>query len=109
MIGDEEIPGAALRLWGEDAQVDHLIEEMAELTQALLHSRRAADKTNKYRTPEILEELADVLICIDQLKFIMCSEGFELDEALQDVMGAKLLRLKNRIGKNRIEGVGQSA
>ena len=50
----------ALERFGISAQTDMLIEEMAELTQALLHDRRG-------RPANIPEEIADVQIMLEQI------------------------------------------
>ena len=57
----------ALEKWGADSQVDMLIEEMAELTQALLHIRRA---NKKVTVEELSDEIADVEIMLEQVKVI---------------------------------------
>lgn len=51
--------------WGSAAQVDMAIEEMAELTHALIKARRKGE----IFTPEVIEEIADVSICIEQLAY----------------------------------------
>lgn len=55
----------AIAINGADAQTDVAIEEMAELTQALIHNRRG-------RPTNIAEEIADVEIMLEQLKIIHC-------------------------------------
>lgn len=62
----------ALREWGETAQLDMVIEEMAELTHAILKYKRA--KTEKEAIEcrsRIAEEEADVRIMLDQLSYIL--------------------------------------
>ena len=68
----------AIQTYGVDAQVDMMIEEMAELTKALLKYRRA------YGQPEtvlgllvenILEEMADVEIVMLQMHMIFGETG----------------------------------
>ena len=61
----------ALEHYGERAQVDMMLEEMAELSKALLKLRRA----QKFREPgqwllmeDVAEEIADVQIVLDQMK-----------------------------------------
>lgn len=63
----------AIDTWGHPAQIDMMIEEMSELTKALLKERR------KRHTPasslesvlmNIREEMADVQIMLDQMKLI---------------------------------------
>ncbi len=53
----------ALTKFGEQKQKDMLIEEMSELTQALLKDRRG-------RESNISEEIADVQIVLDQIKIL---------------------------------------
>ena len=53
----------ALTKFGEQKQKDMLIEEMSELTQALLKDRRG-------RESNISEEIADVQIVLDQIKLL---------------------------------------
>ena len=65
--------------YGVSAQVDIAIEEMSELTKALLKNRRNCndfdrrlilkDEILKYRD-DIIEEIADVSIILEQLKII---------------------------------------
>ena len=59
----EEIYNEAWRLWGGDTQLDILIEEMAELTHAILKARRHGATWS----PAVLEEIADVTICMEQI------------------------------------------
>lgn len=62
---------AAVLSYGRDAQTDVAIEEMAELTQALIHNRRG-------RPANIAEEIADVEIMLEQLKIIHnCADEVE--------------------------------
>lgn len=61
----KEIEERAIRTYGENSQVDKAIEEMSELTKALL----------KYRVgfatlDEIREEAADVQIMLEQLRML---------------------------------------
>lgn len=57
----------AWNIYGPASQLDILIEEMSELTQAILKARR---KQHLYSVDMVLE-LADVLICIQQLELQM--------------------------------------
>lgn len=67
----KEVFEAAIRKFGEDHQIDKAIEEMAELTKALLklRSNKQYDMHIKLFT-DICEEIADVEIMIDQLKLL---------------------------------------
>jgi NTP pyrophosphatase (non-canonical NTP hydrolase) len=87
----------ALELYGADSCVDLLIEEMAELTQAIMKSRRYQ---NRYRSHHVIEELADVMICIESLKIILSGglmkEG-GINALLSEYDNIKMCRLKKRI------------
>lgn len=89
----------ALEHYGERAQVDMMLEEMAELSKALLKLRRA----QKFREPgqwllmeDVAEEIADVQIVLDQMKLLF--PGWET------WMQKKLQRLEERIEKERTKG-----
>lgn len=89
----------ALEHYGERAQVDMILEEMAELSKALLKLRRA----QKFREPgqrllmeDVAEEIADVQIVPDQMKLLF--PGWET------WMQKKLQRLEERIEKERTKG-----
>lgn len=77
-------------MYGAEAQTDMMIEEMSELTKALLKHRR---KESKETLDNILEEIADVQIMLDQMKLIH-DDGKATDK-YRDV---KLLRLAARLG-----------
>ena len=66
----KEIEGRAIRTYGEQPQVDVTIEEMSELTKALLKHRRNEDMSVNRRLNNILEEIADVQIMLDQMRII---------------------------------------
>ena len=83
---------AAVKTFGNSAQVDMMIEEMSELTKALLKWRRASlidgDNTEeKYNA--VLEEMADVQIMLNQMALIF---GDPVEYEI-----AKLERLEKRI------------
>ena len=66
----KEIEGQAIRTYGENSQVDKAVEEMSELTKALLKYRRNEDMSVNRRLNNILEEIADVQIMLDQMRII---------------------------------------
>lgn len=61
---EKQILTKALDKWGESAQVDKAIEEMAELTKALLKLRY---KNNHSNFKDVQEEIADMLIMANQM------------------------------------------
>ena len=80
----------AIALYGVESQVNMAIEEMAELTQALLKLRRAESDTARYvAVVAIREEMADVSIMLSQLELIYGD--------VSDIEEAKLWRLQNRL------------
>lgn len=68
----------AIAYHGAYAQIDHAIEEMSELTKALLKERRAVGTANYDASlrDHIREEMADVYIMLNQLSLIFgdCSD-----------------------------------
>ena len=69
----KEIEGRAINTYGEQPQVDMAIEEMSELTKAILKYRRAENKNKneaEYLEDNIIEEIADVQIMLDQMRII---------------------------------------
>ena len=65
MLNPNKLYGKAWKKYGHKHQLNILIEEMAELTKAILKARRS----KKTYTKKVIEELADVKICTDQLKW----------------------------------------
>ena len=84
----------AWKHWGAEAQVDMLIEEMAELTQALLKTRRNKSIFSK----AVFEEMADVSICLDQM--VKKIEDMGNEDPYLDQIDFKLNRLKERLMKS---------
>ncbi len=84
----------AIRVYGANAQIDVAIEEMAELTQALVKAKRyATDKDFDRFRGNVIEEIADVEIMLAQLRIIFGAQEKEID----DVKTFKLKRLADRL------------
>jgi NTP pyrophosphatase (non-canonical NTP hydrolase) len=91
----DEVYRKAIDTWGETAQLDQTIEELAELIQAI----------NKYkRTKNIesmLEEIADVEIMISQMKYLLtCTSTqtlFTAKESIEQIKDTKIKRIKDRL------------
>lgn len=81
----------AIERWGVDAQVDQLIEELAELIVAVNHARRSGYVAQDY--DHVIEELADVEIMLEQMRYV-----FESDK-IDQVKTSKVLRLRDRLRK----------
>ena len=81
----------AIHRYGEAAQIDMAVEEMAELTKALCKVKRAAPgATTTAAIANVIEEIADVQIMLDQLRLIFARSTDEVEED-------KLRRLLARI------------
>lgn len=94
-LQEQKIMQRAINTYSTQAQCDVAIEEMAELTKALMKIRRVADDYEKVPAAlaNVIEEIADVEIMIDQLK-IMYGE-----KAVEAVRGEKLERLERRLNE----------
>lgn len=77
----------AIHRYGEAAQIDMAVEEMAELTKALCKVKRA---TTTAAVSNVIEEIADVQIMLDQLRLIFARSTDEVEED-------KLRRLLGRL------------
>ncbi len=100
----EELYKEAWCIWGRDTQLDILIEEMAELTQAIIKARRC----NMIWNPAVLEEIADVTICLEQIDTILKALPTDIDRKTNRPIGylidivevikvGKLERLEERL------------
>jgi NTP pyrophosphatase (non-canonical NTP hydrolase) len=82
----------AVRKYGVDAQDDIAIEEMSELTKAIIKNRR-------YKTfatlESIYEELADVYIMLEQIMMSLDKDR------VQSYINSKLERLNERLGETK--------
>lgn len=87
-----------IRHYGTEAQLGIHMEECAELIQAISKGRRAIESSNDgcispYVKDDIVEEMADVLICMEQLKDIFMIT----DKMIEEVVLRKYERQKMRI------------
>jgi NTP pyrophosphatase (non-canonical NTP hydrolase) len=104
-IKHPEVLQRAIDTWGTLAQTDMAIEEMSELTKAILKYRRAYGKAEGSAAEEnIREEIADVFIMLAQLVII-----FDRDGAVQREIDFKLNRLAERLGKLQEAAPGAGA
>ena len=96
---DTEILNKAIDHYGTSPQIDKTIEEMSELTKALLKERYARmTKEHQPAIDNVCEELADAVIMLNQLVLIFTERyhGFSKED-LQKVVSFKLKRLEERI------------
>ncbi len=90
LYDNQKILNLAIETYGEAPQKLMLIEEMAELTKEICKNFRG--KNNKV---EITEEIADVLIMIEQIKILL---GIT-DKDVMQTMNYKIERLGERLNK----------
>ena len=101
---DTSVLTNALTIYGGEAQVDMMIEEMSELTKALLKQRRAQKSGCQYdreRVKAIVEEMADVYIVLLQM-----IQLFGEPSLFENYVSDKILRLRLRLftdGKEEAE------
>ena len=86
-MGRQKLYWKALAKWGIESQLDMMIEECAELIQAIQHIKRG-----RYQFVNLFEELADVEIVLEQMKLWY---GIRRVNAVKAV---KLGRLEKRLG-----------
>ena len=97
MLDGESIMQQAIETYGVQAQCDVAVEEMAELTKAIMKIRRVADDYEKTQPAldNLLEEIADVDIMVDQLKIMWGPKQVE------EYRRKKLERLERRLADER--------
>lgn len=100
-----EVIKQAIKQYGTHAQVDMAIEEMSELTKALLKERRAAHYIGTQAAEKarngIFEEMADVTIMLMQLLLI-----FGGRDNVQKAVDEKIERLAGRLSTAQEAGAG---
>jgi len=87
--------------YGNQSQIDIAIEEMSELTKALMKYRRmeAAGSGNMdVWADDVAEEMADVSIMLEQLKMIFKNE-FSVDKYIDYKINRQIKRINERNGK----------
>lgn len=96
---DTEILNNAIDKYGTLGQIDKSIEEMSELTKALLKERYARMTNNHLvEIDNVCEELADAVIMLNQLVLIFTERYHAFSrEDLQKVVNFKLKRLEERM------------
>ena len=99
---DKTVLEEAAKKWGDDLQIDMLLEEMAELSAALLQSKRG--RFRRYQTSPVIKETADVLITLEGLKLILQKDLMVeggVDALLQDFVDEKMHRLEKRLEEGK--------
>lgn len=85
---NSEVLMEAIQTYGSDNQLNVAIEEMSELIKEICKRKRMANNRK-----EIVEEMADVIIMLEQLKLIFNISSTELETQIE----FKLDRLQERL------------
>ena len=92
---EKDIYKKAIEKWGENAQLDQMIEEMAELTVAINKLKRLKSGEKKLSDDAVynnlLEEIADVKIMLEEMEFMFGKE--KIDEMYEKKMQKFLKQL----------------
>jgi len=86
-MNEKDLYTKALEVWGEEAQIKMVLEELSELSLSILHYYRG-----KCSLQDIASEVADVEIMVGQLKIIFP----ELEGHAKCLKDYKLQRLEER-------------
>jgi hypothetical protein len=86
---DRDVIERAIDHFGKESQILKAVEEMAELSAELMRSMNSVGMNVK-----IIEEIADVMIMLEQLKVIFG------EELVGNHVQSKLKRLKSRMDEN---------
>lgn len=80
--------------YGRDNQLGIATEELAELIQAISKIKRANNEKQYFTAKEhLIEEIADVIVCIDQIKTMF----FITDAQITEMANFKIHRQMKRI------------
>ena len=88
-MNEKELYLKAITIWGEEAQITMVYEELGELITTLAQFRRG-----RHLLTDLAEEIADVELMIDQLKFI-----YDIKEIVSLYRKKKLERLEKRLAE----------
>jgi hypothetical protein len=112
-IRDEsELIPRCLNTWGIMPQLDIVVEEMAELTQAIMKFRRYVYDQDRHEllTLGIVSEMIDVSLMLKQLEYIMYvitsnqsaiqfQPGINIESLMVNMRNEKYERLRERLDK----------
>ena len=87
MMHEMSLLQRAIAKWGEDAQMKMVLEEMSELQKEICKLWRGKDNRDA-----IAEEVADVVIMLDQLELML-----DIQYQVEQYRQKKLRRLQKRL------------
>ena len=80
--------------YGANSQIDMAIEEMAELTKALLKLRREKGRNSKSLIDDVIDEIADVRIMCRQMELL-----FKAEDRVEQRIDYKIKRQIKRLNR----------
>lgn len=80
--------------YGANSQIDMSIEEMAELTKALLKLRREKGRNSKSLIDDVIDEIADVRIMCRQMELL-----FKAEDRVEQRIDYKIKRQIKRLDR----------
>ena len=97
---DTDVLKRAITTYGKEEQMMMMVEEAAELIQAINKVRRAKNDAEDIRAMEHLaEEVADCFIVLMQMKLMVCKKRVD------EILNYKMNRLKENLDKQEVKNV----
>ena len=97
---DTDVLKRAITTYGKEEQMMMMVEEAAELIQAINKVRRAKNDAEEIRAMEHLaEEVADCFIVLMQMKLMVCKKRVD------EILNYKMNRLKENLDKQEVKNV----
>lgn len=92
---DNSVLRAAIDVWGANFQMDMAVEEVGEFLVALQHWKR-----DRVQNVHVCEEIADVLIVMQEMALIFGPE------VVETIKREKMARLRRRVDESRTAAKG---
>ena len=97
---DTDVLKRAITTHGKEEQMMMMVEEAAELIQAINKVRRAKNDAEEIEAMEHLaEEVADCFIVLMQMKLMVCKKRVD------EILNYKMNRLKKNLDKQEVKNV----
>ena len=97
---DTDVLKRAITTYGKEEQMMMMVEEAAELIQAINKVRRAKNDAEEIEAMEHLaEEVADCFIVLMQMKLMVCKKRVD------EILNYKMNRLKRNLDKQEVKNV----
>ena len=92
----DEVLCRCIETYGADAQIDMMIEEMSELTKALLKFRRDKGEHTIVLRNSVIDEIADVKIMCRQMEIL-----FKAENEVNNRISFKVRRQQKRLDESK--------